>query len=221
MGRRSWIGFVVVLGLWSIAAIAADVRVNGTTLVFDAKIGEVNRVTINTRDNSVFDPATGQFLTGVTITDIGGSALTVQAPCRKVFDKAFCSTDVTLLRAEFLLGNKDDTVTEVVPFGATSLPMTVEGGLGNDTITGSPDADTLDGGDGNDIINGGLGNDVIRGGLGDDTLTGGPGRDNIDGNAGSDTINAQDGDVDTINCGIGIDKPLVRDPGDTFSRCER
>jgi len=66
-------------------------------------------------------------------------------------------------------------------FGSGSSPrVTVLGGGGNDTITGSAFADLLDGGDDNDSITAGdgddtilssAGNDSIDGGLGDDVLT--------------------------------------------------
>jgi Ca2+-binding RTX toxin-like protein len=53
----------------------------------------------------------------------------------------------------------------------------VNGGSGNDTITGSKFADDLRGGGGNDTLTGGSGNDVLNGGGGDDTMTGGAGKD--------------------------------------------
>ncbi len=45
----------------------------------------------------------------------------------------------------------------------------VNGGGGNDIITGNSSANTLNGGNGNDILNGGTGNDLLVGGLGKDT----------------------------------------------------
>jgi Ca2+-binding RTX toxin-like protein len=62
----------------------------------------------------------------------------------------------------------------------------LSGGLGIDTLRGSPGddrlnggvgADTLEGRGGDDVINGGRGADVITGGLGADILTGGLGAD--------------------------------------------
>jgi len=44
----------------------------------------------------------------------------------------------------------------------------VDGGSGNDTLTGTNWADNLRGGQGNDILNGGLGNDLLSGGKGYD-----------------------------------------------------
>ncbi len=53
----------------------------------------------------------------------------------------------------------------------------VEGGSGNDSLTGDVFANTLVGNDGADDLDGGEGNDVIIGGEGADTLTGGGGQD--------------------------------------------
>jgi Ca2+-binding RTX toxin-like protein len=66
--------------------------------------------------------------------------------------------------------------------GNNSNSHTVNGGVGNDTITGSDRSnvgDTLRGGGGNDLVNGGLGDDIIVGGDGKDTLNGGDGNDNF------------------------------------------
>lgn len=203
MDRKSWFVFIVILGLLPIGAFAGEVRVVGTTIVFDAGIGEVNTVTINPR-GSVLDQSTGQFITGLTITD-STTLMTIRPPCRAVAGTALCQ-DVTITRAVIKLGNKNDSVKEDFQFdqGGTPLPLTVEGGPGDDTITGSPVADILDGGDGNDVIDGGEGNDVITGGFGDDHLTGGDGNDTIRGNAGKDVIDGGDGD-DDIDGGIGDD----------------
>ncbi|HYM57885.1 MAG TPA: hypothetical protein VES79_07975, partial [Solirubrobacteraceae bacterium] len=66
----------------------------------------------------------------------------------------------------------------------------VEGGEGNDTITGTTRADNLDGQGGNDRVIGARGNDTMLGGAGLDTLVwnNGDGSDRMDGEGGSDTI---------------------------------
>jgi len=203
MNRKSVFVLIVVLGLLPIGAFAGEVRVAGDAIIFDAGIGEVNTVTINPR-GSVFDQSTGQFLTGLTITD-STTLLTIRPPCRAVAGTALCQ-DVAVARAIIKLGNKNDSVKQEFAFdqGGLPLPMNVEGGPGDDTISGSPVADILDGGDGNDVIDGGEGNDVITGGFGNDRLTGGQGNDTIRGNAGKDVIGGGDGD-DDIDGGIGDD----------------
>ncbi len=52
----------------------------------------------------------------------------------------------------------------------SSIPVTLFGGGGNDTLTGSSQADGLDGQAGNDLLIGGAGTDSFVGGAGNDTL---------------------------------------------------
>jgi len=70
---------------------------------------------------------------------------------------------------------------------STALTLTgswVQGGNGNDLITGTKGADTLSGGNGDDRLDGGNGADNLRGGAGSDTLVGGAGDDLIHGGCG-------------------------------------
>ena len=71
-----------------------------------------------------------------------------------------------------------------------SIPTTIDGGDGNDTIAGGKGAETLFGGDGNDGIDGNGGNDRAFLGAGDDRFVWDPGdgSDTIEGEAGSDTM---------------------------------
>jgi Ca2+-binding RTX toxin-like protein len=71
-----------------------------------------------------------------------------------------------------------------------TIPTTLDGGAGDDTIAGGKGAETLLGGDGNDVIDGNGGNDLALMGAGDDTFVWDPGD-------GSDTIEGQDG-TDTM-----------------------
>ncbi len=56
----------------------------------------------------------------------------------------------------------------------------VEGGLGNDSITGDNNNNLLYGNNGNDTLNGGGGNDILQGGHGNDILNGGVGTNTAD-----------------------------------------
>ena len=100
-------------------------------------------------------------------------------------------------------GAGDDTITINIP-GNTRIKTVLDGGTGNDTITGSDGNDTIAGGAGNDTINGGRGNDTLRGGAGDDSLVGGQGNDNLQGDAGVDTLRGGAGQ-NTLDGGAGID----------------
>ena len=71
-----------------------------------------------------------------------------------------------------------------------SIPTTLDGGAGNDTLGGGAGAEILLGGDGNDSIDGNGGADTAVLGAGDDTFVWDPGD-------GSDTIEGQDG-TDTM-----------------------
>lgn len=110
----------------------------------------------------------------------------------------------------------------------------IEGGAGNDIITGRDYADYLRGGDGadniqggggNDDINGNMGNDTLHGGAGDDwvsggkdndLLLGGAGADLVLGNMGNDTLHGEIGD-DTVRGGQNDDVIFGGDGNDWLS----
>jgi hypothetical protein len=74
---------------------------------------------------------------------------------------------------------------------------------------------------GEDYISAGNGDDLIEGGLGEDTIYAGYGRDRVDAEADDDIIFAKDGEVDTIDCGSGVDL-VTADTTDIVSEnCER
>lgn len=121
-----------------------------------------------------------------------------------------------------LIGGND--ADEFTVFNTSDGSTKMAGNGGNDKLTSFDHADQVDGG---------AGDDQLAGGYGDDTVTGGPGRDQIHGDApssacnyiqcrlpfGNDTIYAQDGEVDSIDCGIGNDTAYV-DANDVVSGCE-
>lgn len=106
----------------------------------------------------------------------------------------------------------------------------MDGGAGNDTLTGSAGDDVLEGGEhsgngatGDDVIDGAAGDDLIRGGAGSDTLSGGDGNDVIDhlGRHEEREIIQHhefdwhiDGDADSLSGGAG-DDTLIMDRADT------
>jgi Ca2+-binding RTX toxin-like protein len=71
-----------------------------------------------------------------------------------------------------------------------SIPTTIDGGDGNDTIAGGKGIERLLGGRGNDSIDGNGGNDLALLGAGNDTFVWDPGdgSDTIEGQAGTDTM---------------------------------
>jgi len=103
-------------------------------------------------------------------------------------------------------GNGDDAVRIDESNGVFSdaIPTTLDGGNGNDSLTGGSGAGTLRGGNGNDRLAGGNGNETLLGGNGDDSLDGNKGADiGVMGNGddaftwdpgdGSDIVEGQNG----------------------------
>jgi Ca2+-binding RTX toxin-like protein len=76
---------------------------------------------------------------------------------------------------------------------ASTLQLILDGGAGNDTLTGNGGANIIDGGADNDVVKGGAGNDLLFGSLGKDALDGGTGNDTIFGGEGDDTITVSAG----------------------------
>jgi Ca2+-binding RTX toxin-like protein len=113
-------------------------------------------------------------------------------------------------------GDATDDIFSFVGITLTGITK-IDGGAGNDRITGTLFADVILGGDGddqltgldgNDTLIGGLGDDTLLGGAGDDTLVGGPGTNTMDGGAGSDTYLVGPGD------GINSIQDSGTDPSD-------
>jgi Ca2+-binding RTX toxin-like protein len=109
-------------------------------------------------------------------------------------DASFRRADVTSIGVD--AGRGDDSVRIDEGNGAftDTIPTTIDGGDGNDSLTGGVGASTL---------SGGAGDDQLIGGSGAERLNGGDGNDRIDGNRGNDVAFMGDGD-DTF----------VWDPGD-------
>ncbi len=109
-----------------------------------------------------------------------------------------------------LTGGTSANTMNASTFNGTVL---LDGGDGNDTLTGTAQNDELIGGIGADVLVGLSGNDVLRGDAGLDTLQGDDGNDRLDGGADADTITGGNGDDlaigglgnDTINGNSGND----------------
>jgi Ca2+-binding RTX toxin-like protein len=99
--------------------------------------------------------------------------------------------------------------------------VTVQGGTGNDSITGAGGAEYLRGADGRDTIAGFGGDDTLIGGWGNDRLTGGSGNDHMDGGDLDDFLDAVDGaGGDSVLGGNGTNDGARVDAGDNTSGVE-
>jgi Ca2+-binding RTX toxin-like protein len=105
-------------------------------------------------------------------------------------------------------GDGNDSITVLAKkteIGSVAL----NGGSGDDVLTGADSGDTLDGNDGNDRLVGGQGGDDMSGGAGNDTLVWnqGDGSDTMDGDAGNDGVEVNGaptlGDVFTLEPNAG------------------
>ena len=77
---------------------------------------------------------------------------------------------------------------------------------GNDRLSAElPVPTILEGSTGNDTLIGGSGDDTLIGGRGNDRLNGGTGRDVLSAGAGNDKLFADDGFIDTLSGGDGVD----------------
>jgi Ca2+-binding RTX toxin-like protein len=113
------------------------------------------------------------------------------------FNAAASSIEVWEGNGYAVLGTSKVNVFDFSALESVTDLLYVDGGKGNDTITGTKfnddlrggaGHDKLYGGDGDDTLRGGAGNDLLHGGDGDDVLIGGTGVDKLYGGAGADTF---------------------------------
>ena len=102
--------------------------------------------------------------------------------------------------------------------GGTTITLgkNVNGGNGNDSLTGTEGDDIVNGGNGNDSLTGLAGDDVLNGGNGNDTINAGDGNDSLDGGNGNDVMDAGTGD-DVLNGGNGNDTINAGDGNDSLA----
>ena len=98
-----------------------------------------------------------------------------EEPQPKAFIVAGPGNDVITLRTT--TPPKPNRSSDFTSQGVFRGTFAVEGGPGDDVITGSADGDILQGGPGNDKIDGGGGDDVVAGGTGNDIVNGDAGAD--------------------------------------------
>jgi serralysin len=209
------------------AGIDGSASVSGTTVRFAAGSKVANRVYLSRAGNVVTVDDRVKVKAGKGCTAVKGDKTKVR-----------CTVKKGPTRVKVLLYDGNDTVVN-----SSGLPMSAEGGSGNDKLVGGSrndtlygmsgadqlygmggndylDADTgndlLSGGDGNDMLAGWAGNDYLYGGNGDDSLEGLDGDDKLYGGAGTDGIVGGNG-RDWLDGGAGIDTLVGDDPGHIYA----
>jgi hypothetical protein len=153
----------------------------GPYVQFTADPGEANRVSVRAQHG------------GLRIRD-DGAPLRVGLRCEQVSpNEAVCDPPDLIAT----LGDGDDTLTtpkRVVALGGEGNDTlttggALDGGPGDDVLTGGRRQDDLDGGGGTDVLRAGAGNDYLEDGDSPET---GVGPDRIDGGAGADRTSLLD-----------------------------
>jgi Ca2+-binding RTX toxin-like protein len=97
------------------------------------------------------------------------------------FDAGISSIENWVGNGNGVIGTNSADLIDFSDLTSVSGLAFIDGGKGNDWLTGSFAADDLRGGVGNDVLTGGLGDDILRGGVGNDRFVFAPG-------FGNDTI---------------------------------
>ena len=114
-------------------------------------------------------------------------------------DFTFARNDVRAITVNMGPGNDAVRIDDTNGAFTDSIPTTIAGGAGDDSLIGGAGAETFQGGAGNDTIDGGKGNDTAYLGDGNDVFSWDPGE-------GSDAIDGQGGrDRMLFNGGAGAD----------------
>lgn len=215
---------------------AATVSVSGSTVIYQAAPGEVNKPLVDTNG------------TAVIFSD--SVAPTLGAGCAPFGEVGAMCSGARIGKVVVILGDLGDSMARNVLEGEVppGSKLTVSGGSGKDFIIGTTGSDVLSGGPGNDTVYGSGGRrDVLKGGSGKDRLTGfgsllgGTGDDFIEAfygfsgdykpfstevfaGAGNDRVLTGNTVRDTVDCGPGRrDRASTTDRRrqDTFKRnCE-
>jgi hypothetical protein len=165
--------FAAVIGVSSAAAapyhgVKASLNY-GTLMVTGTKASDKIALRLKAGDSSVLEVDAGD----------DGSA-----------EFSFARADVARIVVDGGAGSDAIRIDESNGVFDDTIPTTLAGGSGNDTLTGGSGAEMLLGGRGNDSIDGNRGADTALMGRGDDTFIWDPGdgSDKIEGQRGSDTM---------------------------------
>jgi Ca2+-binding RTX toxin-like protein len=195
--KKALTGAITALGtalLLAPSALASTVTVTGGDTVRVAETGnEVNQITVSV------DASTDAYY---SVRD-SAATLTPSGTCVAV-NAHFAVCPRTGIKTIIVqTGDGADAITLDPTTIPGTISETVDGGSGNDDVTGANTPGTVNGGSGDDnvhgrgTLNGGAGNDLLTGSPLADNLRGGNGRDNLDGGSGADDIDGGNG-ADTL-----------------------
>jgi RTX calcium-binding nonapeptide repeat (4 copies) len=135
---------------------------------FAADAGEANAV------STFYDAA------GVTIRDDGALITSAEGCVRRSEREVSCLFPPKVRSARFEIATADGAdAVAITGVGPNFVPISIDGGAGDDTLAGGVMPDNLTGGDGNDVMLGLDGSDDLRGGPGKDRFEAGPGDDRL------------------------------------------
>lgn len=178
-----------------IFAIGQDVNGNLTVTEGSFSVTFLNSANVNVNGNNGNDT--------VTVGDISSAGLFALTVNGGSGDDVINASAGSLISTKMTLngGTGQDTIT------GSSAGETINGDDDDDSLLGGGGNDTISGGDGDDSMNGDAGDDVVDGGAGNDIVNGGTGNDSLIGGSDQDTLDGQDGD-DTLLGGFGDDNLL-------------
>ena len=146
------------------AAPAATISKDGATLRFEATptIRDLLRIGLTDASANVFFD--------IDTVEVG-EIITPVAPCVSATGGVKCPA-AGISRIVVNLGDDDDVLSApFVPSVETAIPMTIDGGIGGDSLRGGGGADIVSGGDGGDSLNLTAGADDLSGGSSFDTVS--------------------------------------------------
>jgi Ca2+-binding RTX toxin-like protein len=141
-----------------------------------------------------------------------GNQIQVDAGDNASADFSFGRSDVDAIKVKLGDGNDSARIDDANGAFTNTIPTTISGGDGNDTLEGgqvqvATENEKYKGGDGNDFVDGGKGADTAYLGAGNDTFRwdNGEGSDVIEGQEGTDTLvfNGAPGDEQATLSAIG------------------
>ncbi|MDY0035159.1 MAG: calcium-binding protein [Zoogloea oleivorans] len=196
-------------------------RIVGTAAGDFIRGGGGNDVLIGAGGNDLFILNTGGDLSGVDQYDGGNGINGIVGGWS--YDVLYVNDQLSNLKNIQVIDGGDGNwgyntirgtaANETLDFSALEIyDFAIDGGAGNDAITGTVTADHITGGAGSNLLKGGLGDDFLTAGVGRDLLVGGRGNDEITTSTGTsliafntgdghDTVNAINGDNNALSLG--------------------